>query len=200
MPNVLTTEQIEFYQRHHYVHVKGVVPDELLALARNINTSWVDELVDSWVTQGLLTDKRDDLDFQYRLVQLWNQAGRPRYSRSPRRDLVGLDMYHFLKAEVLLDLASDLLGTTEVSVHGIFNSRPKLPDQKWTDTPWHQDAQYYRDAEHVHVVSMWMPLQKVTEQNSCLQVAPGFFTDQLREGEVDDYSELLGLSKGTPKA
>jgi phytanoyl-CoA hydroxylase len=29
--------------------------------------------------------------------------------------------------------------------YGIFNARPKLPDQKWTDTPWHQDAQYYQD-------------------------------------------------------
>jgi len=108
-------------------------------------------------------------------------------------------MYNFFMHPALLGLAADLLETREVSVHGIFNTRPKLPDQKWTDTPWHQDAQYYRDAENVHVLSMWMPLQRTTEFNSCLQVAPGFFTDSLREGEVDEVSDFLGLTKEDTK-
>jgi len=83
--------------------------------------------------------------------------------RSPRRDLVGPDMYALLVEPSLLDLAEDLLGTDELSVHGIFNVRPKLPDQRRTDTPWHQDAQYYRDAEEVHVLSIWFSLQAVMD-------------------------------------
>ena len=55
--------------------------------------------------------------------------------RSPRRDLVGPDMYALLVEPSLLDLAEDLLGTDELSVHDILNVRPKLPDQRWTDTP-----------------------------------------------------------------
>ena len=80
-------------------------------------------------------------------------------------------MYDLLVESSLLDLVADLLGSDEISVHGIFNARPKLPDQRWTDTPWHQDAQYYRDVERVHVVSIWFPLEAVREECSCLQVA-----------------------------
>lgn len=195
MPLLLNEDQIDFYKRNHYLHAKGVIPQELLQLATAIITRWVDELVDTWYAQGLLKDKRTDLDFQHRLVELWNAAGRPKYSRSPRRDLVGIDMFNYLRHPVLVDIASDLLGTTEISVHGIFNARPKLPDQKWTDTPWHQDAQYFRDAEHVEVISMWVPLQRVTEHNSCLQIAPGHFTNTLLDGVIDEASDFLGLKK-----
>ncbi|MCQ6559485.1 phytanoyl-CoA dioxygenase family protein [Paenibacillus mendelii] len=199
MSHILSTSDINFYRTHHYLHAKQVVPQEVLDLGRTIISRWVDELINKWVEKGLIHDTLPDLDFQHRLVKLWNAAGRPKYERSPRRDLVGPDMYSFLAHPRLLDLAADLLGTDELSVHGIFNSRPKLPDQKWTDTPWHQDAQYYRDAEKVHVVSIWIPLQKVTEHNSCLQVAPDLFTDTLLSGHDDEETGFLGLSKEDAK-
>ncbi|MDF2670013.1 MAG: hypothetical protein K0R67_2319 [Paenibacillus sp.] len=195
MLHALQKSEIEFYHKNHYLHARGVITQEVLELGRRINSRWVDELVDEWYEQGLISDKRTDLDFHNRLVVLWNAAGKPRYSRSPRRDIVSPQMYSFLSHPKLVSLAAELLETDELSVHGIFNSRPKLPDQKWTDTPWHQDAQYYRDAEYVHVLSMWIPLQKVTEQNSCLQVAPGFFTDRLLDGHRDEESGFLGLGK-----
>ena len=103
-------------------------------------------------------------------------------------------MFDILVHPSLLALAQDLLATTEISVHGIFNARPKLPDQIWTQTPWHQDPQYYRDAEQVHVTSIWMPLQPVTEHNSCLQVAPGLHRGPLHEGWNDPETGFLGLS------
>ncbi|RAP76516.1 phytanoyl-CoA dioxygenase family protein [Paenibacillus montanisoli] len=191
----LSEEELAFYKRHHYVLLRNVVPKRALDLAEAIIGKWVNELVDAWYEQGLITDKKPQLDFQHRLVQLWDDAGRPKYGRSPRRDLVGENMFAFLKEPALLDIAQQLLGTEEVSVHGIFNARPKLPDQKWTDTPWHQDAQYYRDAENSHVVSIWMPLQRVTEHNSCLQVAPGFFDTTLLDGVIDEETDFLGLTR-----
>ena len=127
-------------------------------------------------------------------MQLWHDAGRPKYSRSPRRDLVSPEMYRILVHPVLLDVAEDLLGTPELSVHGIFNARPKLPDQIWTRTPWHQDAQYYRDAADGHVVSLWYPLQAVSERNSCLQVAPRMHRGPLYDGHRDEETGFLGLS------
>ena len=128
------------------------------------------------------------------LVQVWRAAGKPKYVRSPRRDLVCPEMYRILVHPALLDVAADLLGTPEVSVHGIFNARPKLPDQIWTRTPWHQDAQYYRDAADGHVVSLWYPLQPVTEHNSCLQVAPRMHRGPLLDGHHDEETGFLGLS------
>jgi phytanoyl-CoA hydroxylase len=195
LTHILTKDQLAFYKDNRFLLVKGVIPDDVLRLARKILERWIDDLIVSWYNQGLLNSTCSEVDFERRLVVAWNLANKPKYARSPRRDLVSPYMYEFLKHQVLLDLAADLLETDEVSVHGIFNARPKLPDQKWTDTPWHQDAQYYRDAEHRHVISMWMPLQRVTEHNSCLQMAPGFYKDHLLEGTLDEESGFIGLSK-----
>ncbi|MBO9598972.1 MAG: phytanoyl-CoA dioxygenase family protein, partial [Cohnella sp.] len=155
----------------------------------------VDDTISEWVAKGLLEGSHYKTPFEKRLNVAWQEAGKPSYLRSPRRDLVSPYMYEFLKHPSLLNIASSLLESDELSVHGVFNARPKLPDQKWTNTPWHQDAQYYKDAEKNHVVSMWIPLQRVTEYNSCLQVAPGFYRNSLRENHLDETSGFIGLSK-----
>ena len=194
MPTVLTSEQLSFYDTNGYLHAPGVVPPDLLDLMRTVLSRWADDSIQSWLAEGLIDDPRTDLDFQHRLAHLWEAAGRPEYVRSPRRDLVSREMFEILIHSALLALAQDLLATPEISVHGIFNARPKLPDQIWTQTPWHQDAQYYRDAEQVHVTSIWMPLQPVTEHNSCLQIAPGLHRGPLHEGWNDPETGFLGLS------
>ena len=194
MTTVLTPDQCAFYHANGYLHASAVIPPDLLSLMETVLSRWADDTINTWLKQGLIDDPRDDLDFQHRLARLWEAAGRPEYIRSPRRDLVSREMYDILLHPALLALAQELLGTPEVSVHGIFNARPKLPDQLWTQTPWHQDAQYYRDAEQVHVTSIWMPLQPVTERNSCLQVAPGLHRGPLHEGWNDPETGFLGLA------
>ena len=171
-----------------------MLPSDLLNLTQHVLGRWAEETIAQWLADGLIADPRRDLDFQHRLVRVWHEAGRPMYIRSPRRDLVSPEMYRILVHPALLDVAADLLGTPEVSVHGVFNARPKLPDQVWTRTPWHQDAQYYRDAADGHVVSLWYPLQAVGKHNSCLQVAPRRHRGPLYDGHHDQETGFLGLS------
>ena len=197
MSQTLSQQQLRQYRSDGYLLAREKAGSEVLALARTILERWVDQTIESWVRKGLLESPYTELDFEHRLIKAWEEAGRPRYSRSPRRDLVGPVMYRFLAHPDLLDLAEDLLGTSEIYLHGIFNARPKLPDQKWTDTPWHQDAQYFRDAENVHVVTLWIPLQRVTERNSCLQVAPGLHRGALHDNYEDQETGFIGLA---PKA
>ena len=190
----VTDKQLECYHREGYLHLRQVLPQDLLKLTEHVLGRWADETVRQWLDAGRIEDPRKEIDFHHRLVRVWHEAGEPKYIRSPRRDLVGPEMYRILIHPVLLDIAEHLLGTPEISVHGIFNGRPKLPDQVWTRTPWHQDAQYYRDAANGHVVSMWYPLQAVTEDNSCLQVAPRMHRGALLEGHTDQQTGFLGLS------
>ncbi|MDE0463264.1 MAG: phytanoyl-CoA dioxygenase family protein [Caldilineaceae bacterium] len=194
MKSVLTREQRSFYKTNGYLHAPNVIPSDLLGLLRTVLSRWADDTIESWMKEGLIDDSQAGLDFQHRLAHVWETAGRPNYVRSPRRDLVSREMFDILVHPALISLAQDLLDTPEISVHGIFNARPKLPDQIWTLTPWHQDAQYYRDAEQVHVTSIWMPLQPVTEHNSCLQVAPGLHRGPLHEGWNDPETGFLGLA------
>ncbi len=194
MMRTVTDEQLEFYNREGYLHLSRVLPPDLLQLTEQVLGRWTDEIIRQWLAEGRIEDPRKEIDFQHRLVRVWREAGQPKYIRGPRRDLVCSEMYQILVHPVLLDLAEDLLGTPEISVHGIFNGRPKLPDQVWTRTPWHQDAQYYLDAADGHVVSLWYPLQTVTEDNSCLQVAPRMHRGVLFAGHVDEETGFRGLS------
>ena len=193
MGKVLTDGQIAFYHGEGYLLARNAVPLDALQLAHTILETWMNQTIQTWIDAGLIHDAGAEIDFAHRLAHMWNAAGRPNYIRSPRRDLVSAEMFQFLAHPALVDVAEDLLGTPEVSVHGVFNARPKLPDQRWTDTPWHQDAQYYKDATDIHVVSMWMPLQHVSEHNSCLQVVPRMHGGKLYDDYLDETG-FIGLS------
>lgn len=190
---VLSEDQVAQYGDRGWLLVRGGVSADVLALARRQLELWTDRTIRSWAAKGLLTDAFKNLPFEKRLVTAWRAAGRPRYNRSPRHDIVSRDIFAFIAHPQLLDIAQDLLGTAEISVNGVFNSRPKLPDQLWTDTPWHQDAQYYREAAETHIVSMWMPLVRVTEHNSCLQVAERMQDGRLFEN-FEDETGFIGLT------
>ncbi len=193
-PTTLTEDQLRFYQEEGYLHLKNVLTAETLETARSVLAGWVSEQVHGWRDGGLISDLKETLPLETRLLVLWRDAGKPKYLRSPRRDLVGEAMYRLLAAPELLDIAEDLLGTPELSVHGIFNARAKMPDQAWTNTPWHQDAQYFREAEHRHVPTFWFPLQDVDEESSCLQVEPRYHRNPLHEGYQDEASGFVGLA------
>lgn len=196
----LSRDQHTFYHEHGYVLLPQVVSAATLAASQRVLARWVDELAAQWLAAGLITDLQPELPFARRLLVLWHAAGKPTYMRSPRRDLVSPDMYAILRAPELVDIAQDLLGTPEVFAHPIFNARPKLPDQRFTDTPWHQDAQYFREAEHSHVPSFWFPLQDVGPHNSCLQVQPDLHRGVLHAGYDDPDTGFLGLAPEVRKA
>ena len=195
MPKILTEEQINFYHDRGWLKVENVVPLSSIELARKASAYWVDREVRTWIDQGLLKDGFEHLDLEHRLNVAWNEAGRPMYHRSPRRQIVCHELFQFMCEPKIIDVAEDLLGTPEVFMHGVFNLRPKLPDQRWTRTPWHQDSQYYPSNAKAHTISIWMPLMRVTTENSCLQVAEGYHRGALFAGADDEETGFLGISK-----
>lgn len=195
MPRILTDEQLNFYRDRGWLKVENVVPPDKIALGRKVCADWVDRTVAGWVADGLLDDGLEQLDLGRRLTVAWNEAGKPVYQRSPRRQIVCRELFQFMTEPNVIDIAEDLLETPEVFMHGVFNLRPKLPDQRWTRTPWHQDSQYYPSIAQVHTLSIWMPLQKVTTENSCLQVAEGYHRGAMYAITEDEETGFLGISK-----
>ena len=192
MPKILTDEQINFYHEKGWLKVENVVPPRSIELARKVCAGWVDREVRTWVNQGLLEDDFAHLDLAHRLKVAWNEAGKPMYHRSPRRQTVCVELFQFMSEPNIIDIAEDLLGSPEVFMHGVFNLRPKLPDQRWTRTPWHQDSQYYPSNTRVHTISIWMPLMRVTRENSCLQVAEGYHRGDMYAITEDEETGFPG--------
>ncbi len=195
MPKILTDEQIAFYHERGWLKVENVLPQRSIDLGRKVCAGWVDRTVQAWVDEGLLEDGLAHLDLEHRLTVAWNEAGKPIYQRSPRRQIVSPELFAFMSEPRVIDIAEDLLGTAEVFMHGVFNLRPKLPDQRWTRTPWHQDSQYYPSIAQVHTLSIWMPLMRVTTENSCLQVAEGYHRGDMYAITEDEETGFLGISK-----
>ena len=68
------------------------------------------------------------------------------------------------------DLARRLLGpdTVPTGMHAIRKS-----GRTGAETPWHQDEAYWDPARDHFALSVWIPLQQVTEDNGCMQFQPG---------------------------
>ncbi len=176
-PSVSADERAHYHE-HGFVVVRNAIPPELLARAQSLIEPWVDASIASWRRSGQIAETYEQDDFWHRYLNAWNAAGRPHFRRSPNHFLINAAMYDFIRERTFLQLAEALIGTPELSMHGIFNARPQLPDHADTMTPWHQDSQYWDldygnesdKARRSHVVTMWMPLQDVDAMSGTLQV------------------------------
>jgi len=194
--------QLERYQEQGYAHLVGVLPQELLDRCQNLLEQWADTMYAKWENEGLITDSHPELPFRERFKTVWQEAGKPHHNRSPRHELVDLDpksMFEVLRHPALLDVAELLIESDEIITHGIWNSRPKAPQSSFTDTPWHQDAQYFTEQAKIHTMSVWFPLHDVSDQESCLAVSPGAHKMELQDIWEDDYSKFLGINPETSK-
>ncbi len=190
----ITQEQWDRYLEQGYLHIEGIVSEDILRLVEQPLLRWADATILEWKAQGKLDDLHENLPFDQRLNAAWFAAGKPTYQRSPRRSIVSPEVFEFMRHPAFIGLARDLIGSPNIAAHGIFNARPKLQQQHFTNTPWHQDAQYFRQSANSNIITMWVPLVDVDENNSCLQVAPGHHLDPLYDNYDDPETKFIGLS------
>jgi hypothetical protein len=203
--DIVSDEELEQYRTRGFVYLRNVLPPSLLDDIQRIMEPVVDYLIDGWRHGGQIQSSYSDLDFWQRLLEAWRAAGQPPFRRRPYRFLINPEMYALFKRPELLAIAECVLGTSEINVHGLFNGRPQLPGAPWLETPWHQDAQYWNldygqvepDKERrTHVVTMWIPLQAVTEKSGALKFMSKIDTkDQMFEPHEFDFKNtgFLGL-------
>lgn len=57
----------------------------------------------------------------------------------------------------------------------------RKPPRDGAETPWHQDEAYWDPRFEHDAISIWMPLQRVTVGNGCMQFVPGSHRDGVLE-------------------
>jgi phytanoyl-CoA hydroxylase len=202
---MLRAEHFDSYHLNGFAHIEAALSPQLLEKAREIIEPWVNFQIQEWQRQGLIKDDYRNFDFWHRLLVAWRAAGKPMFRRRPNRFLINREMFAFLHSRELLSIAESVIGTAELSVHGIFNARPQLPEAGWAETPFHQDSQYWHlnygapepDTERrTHVMTMWIPLQPVDELTGGLQLLSKKDTgDQIFDIRDYDFGKtgFLGL-------
>jgi len=170
---VLSPEQLAYYRQHEYLILRGVVPEAILNGAQATIERWVESRIQAWIKVGKLSRDYRECSFDTRLMRAWNAAGKPAYNPNPTQEIVGPEMYDVLRFPLFIQIAQEIFESKNISANGVFHCRPDLPEQSFTDTPWHQDAQCCPSLAGTKFVVMWFPLMDVDEHNGCLQAAIG---------------------------
>ena len=100
-----------------------------------------------------------------------------------RIELSGTDLPQVLDAERYAPELGETAAFRNASDRGSPAARPRRrsppactrsgsPRRTGAETPWHQDEAYWDPARDHFAISVWIPLQPVTEDNGCMQFQP----------------------------
>lgn len=172
-PYALSQADLETYARDGVIVLRDVVPASVRDELRSLFAETVDRLATQWHREGFISDTCEALPFETRFAALREQLP-ARFPTSWRKILVSPTVYQLWQLPQLVGPVRSLLGD-ELYAHGVWNGRPREPNNPVQKVLWHQDAHYYRDWDPADggLVSVWIPLVAVDEQSACLEMALG---------------------------
>jgi len=188
------------YQQNGYLHVPQAIPPTDLDPLRAYIHCQVGKYAAEMFNDGKIMDAFDDLPFGQRLAAL-HRENEIRL-RSWNQPALGPELHALIQHPGIVDALEPLLGPN-ISFNGDYHLRPKMPDSVLTAFPLHQDSQYYgKQSRHAHIITVWIPLIDVDEENGCLFVIPGSNAWELIESKRDKNMNMRSFEdpeeRGTP--
>ena len=198
------------WDRDGYLVLRDVIPHEVLEPVRAFIGACVDEQARREHAAGRLGSLYQDLPFGRRYAVMHEElpASVERLFGTPR-GRHGPEFYRLYNHPGITGVLRVLLGP-EVTLHAITKIRVKLPDEV-SIVPWHQDSHYYNGrlppglrggTEHMHIVTVWVPLVEATLDNGCLWVLPGSHRWAFLERDWDENNRVRLAAeveqRGTP--
>ncbi len=121
--------------------------------------------------KGEVNDIFAELPFEKRLVALSRKS--ERRLRSWNNVALCKGLFDVICQPAIIEVLTPILGH-DFGFNGDYHLRPKLPNSRYTAFPWHQDSQYYsQESKFAKIITVWISLVDVDQQNGCLQVLPG---------------------------
>ena len=194
----LNPSEVDSYRDQGYLLLRQAIKPPDLASVRALILLLVDRHADQLYQAGKISCLYEDEPFEHRLALINQQAELEASLWDLTRAFDCPQLFHLICHPVILDSLESLLGA-EIAWTGSCVTRLKLPRHEGAVFPWHQDSQYYGQAtQHLHVVSLWIPLVDVAEDNGCLYVIPGSHKWNLLKGQVHTWEEME--QRGQPVA
>lgn len=189
----LTDAQLEQFTEQGFVVAENVLdPEEDLAPVMAEYGEVLDGIARELHAEGAITCTYADLPFDQRLIQVCDESRQlftqpfdislPQSSEHADAPMhTGPAVFHLLINRRLLDCVESILGP-EVNSNPIQHVRMKLPQHVRHPegrgglagpTPWHQDnGVVVEEADETEMLTVWLPLNDATIENSCLNVVP----------------------------
>jgi hypothetical protein len=196
--HVLTAAQREQFESEGYLLVEGLLdPERDIQPVLDEYNAVLDELAEGLVEEGKLASTHAHLPFADRLVAICEESGKnfpqefdfslPQSGiRTDTPIHVGPAVFGMLANPRLLDLVEDLIGP-EIYSNPVQHIRMKLPKRAVAQDgysglvskiPWHQDnGVIMPEADEGTILTVWLPLNRATVENGCLQVVPNSHGD-----------------------
>ena len=184
----LTDEQVKFYDVEGYLVLENLLTATDLAAVKAAMMTKVDTIADALYAAGLITDKRADRPFEYRLAELFQDRTDQeflQFGRSWRDRLSGY--YDIMANPKILDAVESLIGG-EIFANPVYNTRPKVPNVAAGAVPWHQDKSYWPDANANPVITVWLPLVDANLENGCLHIMPRTHRQKVLSWHKESYT------------
>ncbi|MDP6596779.1 MAG: phytanoyl-CoA dioxygenase family protein [Candidatus Poribacteria bacterium] len=196
MPSLLSIQQRQAFEAQGYLLVRQVLNAQVFDPIRSVTISAIDQYAQSLYNQGQISDLYKNLSFYKRLTQISRQSQTgPLLHWNWNRQVFGREIYQLITHAAILDIAASLLGS-EITANGDYWLRFKMPTGDDSVFPWHQDSIYYNGnadpdqsvilSEQSQILTVWIPMVEVNEQNGCLQIIPGSHKRGLRPARRDE--------------
>ena len=191
--HILTEAQREQFAAEGYLLVKGLLdPERDIQPVLDEYNELLDGLAQGLIAEGQLESTHAHMPFADRLIAICEESGRnfpqefdfslPQSGiRTDTPIHVGPAVFSMLANPRLLDLVEDLIGP-EIFSNPVQHIRMKLPHRAVAKNsfnglvskiPWHQDnGVIMPEADEGTILTVWLPLNRATVANGCLQVVP----------------------------
>ena len=199
---MVTRSEIAAYEDHGYLVLRQKIDSQELAPVRALIAEFVDTRAREYYRDGKISSLYEEESFERRLAAINEEFEIEAGLLDLTHSVDDKELFSLVRYPAILDTLESLMGP-EIAWTGSYVARPKLPHHEQTAFRWHQDSQYYGEAtQHLHVVSVWIPLVDVDEENGCLHVIPGSHKWGLLKSERDRIDHVRTLEdveeRGTP--
>ena len=169
---MVSPSQIGEFHQTGFLVLDNLLDDADIAPVREELTAEIDRRAEVLVRQGKLSARYENMNFETRLARI--SAETPELALSIwDGSLSGAVFFDLLRNPKILDLAESLVGP-EIIASSVYRLRPKVPDLRKGDVPWHQDSAYFEPYCDDHLVlTIWLALVDATQESGCMWVQPG---------------------------
>ena len=122
--------------------------------------------------EGVISDVYEEMSFERRWHAVLKACGRENEVFGWHTLVFSEALFNLITHPKMLDILESLIGS-DIQFNGDFWVRPKLPNEKLTTLPWHQDSAYMPETENDTHLTVWLPLVDVKLENGPLQFLPG---------------------------
>ena len=162
----------EKFTEQGYLVVQSALAESDLAPLIAVVSEVVDARATELYNEGIISDIYKEMSFEHRWHAVLKTCGRENEVFGWHTLVFSEALFKLITHPKVLDVLESLIGS-DIQFNGDFWVRPKLPNEKLTTLPWHQDSAYMPNTETDTHLTVWLPLVDVRVENGPLQFLPG---------------------------